>query len=234
MRFFKGLKGSLAKFEFEFQTNEMPKMIQEWKSLDPAEVAYWTKRKEVLGGLWFYNRLFFRLGNYIGKMEGNRLLVGYFVLGVGWTLLLTVIVFALEYRALEKIASGSFQGAGLSSFGQFLYFSFAVITTTSFGDIIPVAGWAKFLTSLEVLSGILIAIILFLVFTTVTVDRYRKSLDEFAGNLLKKAEEMKTRIETEEGHAIKEIAQELLNSDDEIKPGSLSYKFFKMDEEDLQ
>ena len=231
-RFFLRLKDSIDKHWDEILARELPKMLREWKCLDPSNVEYAVKRKEAIGSLWFYNRLFFRLGNYIGKMESNRLLVGYFILATGWAFILTVTVFAIEYLALDKITPGSFQGVIESSFGQFVYFSFTVITTTGFGDIVPMTGWARFLSSFEVLYGILIAIILFLVFTTVTVDRYRKSLDDLAYNLLRKAEETKSLLEAEDRRSINEIVPELLNSEEEIKPGSLSYRFFKIDEEE--
>jgi hypothetical protein len=233
MRLFSGLREQLAKLWNELRTNEAPKMLREWKSLDPTDPDYMKKRKEAIMGLWFFNRFFFRLGNYLGKTEGNRLLAGYFILSIAFTFVLTIAAFGLSYMALEKIAPGCFCGVGIATPGWSLYYSFAVITTSSFGEIIPSTGIARLAVSLEVACGILIAVILFFVFATVTLERYRTTLYELSKGLLRRAKEIKTVIEAEDGRPVEETVPELLASEDEARPGSLMHKFISIDEGEL-
>jgi hypothetical protein len=228
-RFFLGLQSQIEKHWGEVGGREIPMAFREWKSLEPSDPQYRKKRNEAMGALWFYNRFFYRTGNFLGHMENNRLLVAYFILTVGWTFLLTVAIFAFEYLGLVRMSPGSIQGLGNQSIWQAAYFSFTVITTTGFGDIIPESGLARGLVSAEVCCGILIAVILLLVFTTVTVDRYRRGLDSLSSEFLTRAEEIESLLRAETGQPTYDIVAELLASEEELKPGSWWYRFYSID-----
>ncbi|HTW84584.1 MAG TPA: potassium channel family protein [Candidatus Sulfotelmatobacter sp.] len=66
--------------------------------------------------------------------------------------------FAYIYRALDALVPGSFSGnhvptADVFTIGRFVYFSFTTMTSTGFGDIIPIHPFARSATNLEALMG---------------------------------------------------------------------------------
>jgi len=68
-------------------------------------------------------------------------------------------LFAIVYGALETHAPGAFGGSGFdphvatASDAAFTYFSLTTITTTGFGDIVPLTPLARSLSNLEALIG---------------------------------------------------------------------------------
>lgn len=68
-------------------------------------------------------------------------------------------LFAIAYGAIEMHASGAFGGSGFdphvatASNAAFTYFSLTTITTTGFGDIVPLTPLARSLSNLEALIG---------------------------------------------------------------------------------
>lgn len=68
-------------------------------------------------------------------------------------------LFAIVYSAIAMHAPGAFAGSGFDPHGAsrstaaFTYFSLATITTTGFGDIVPVAPLARSLANLESVIG---------------------------------------------------------------------------------
>ena len=81
------------------------------------------------------------------------------------TYLLFALVFMLIHTLVEVIAPGSYTLGGVAlsehavasdpseAFATMLYFSFVTITTLGYGDIVPVSGVAKILSSGEALFG---------------------------------------------------------------------------------
>jgi Ion channel len=79
---------------------------------------------------------------------------GYLMLGALWGFL---------YAIAESFQPGSFAGGGVSvppRTADLLYFSFTVLTSTGFGDIVPVLRYARTLCVLEQLTGALFLAIL--------------------------------------------------------------------------
>src|SRR5258706_1219717 len=81
--------------------------------------------------------------------------------GAAAAYLMLGIVWAYWYGIIQYFYPGAFSPAGapLSLF-DLLYFSFAVLTTAGFGDIVPVAAVARGLTMLEQVVGVLYIAIL--------------------------------------------------------------------------
>ena len=79
------------------------------------------------------------------------------MLGVVSVYLLLAIMWSIFYAFLNVFLPGAFFNA--DSWPDFIYFSFITLTTLGYGDIAPVAGPARSLAILEVLTGV--------VFTTI-------------------------------------------------------------------
>lgn len=67
--------------------------------------------------------------------------------------------FAALYGAMERIQPGSFivskAPEAVVSWAQFMYFSFATLTTLGFGDIVPLTPWSESLVVFEAVVGVL-------------------------------------------------------------------------------
>lgn len=82
--------------------------------------------------------------------------------------LLVGLIFASAYDALNTLAPGAFERGGVPlpstpRSGEFLFFSVITLTTTGYGDIVPVHPVARSLAMLQVITGTL--------FTTVLLAR---------------------------------------------------------------
>jgi hypothetical protein len=78
------------------------------------------------------------------------------------------LIFAAAYDLVDTLAPGAFERGGLpraaaAPQGDFLFFSFITLSTTGYGDLVPVHPMARALAVLEVITGT--------VFTTVLLAR---------------------------------------------------------------
>lgn len=73
--------------------------------------------------------------------------------------ILLAAMFVPIYGSLEILQPGSFIDNGRVGqpvfWQQFIYFSLTTLTTTGYGDIIPVSGWARAFANLEQVIGVL-------------------------------------------------------------------------------
>jgi hypothetical protein len=71
--------------------------------------------------------------------------------------LLLGAVFVPLYGMIESIAPGSFHDGSSSGafiqWQQLVYFSYTTLTSTGYGDILPISWWARSLANLEMVSG---------------------------------------------------------------------------------
>lgn len=77
--------------------------------------------------------------------------------------LLLAALFVPVYGVMEALAPGAFvdNGAGGPVFWQqFIYFSLTTLTTTGYGDILPVSPWARAVANVEQVVGVLYLAIL--------------------------------------------------------------------------
>ena len=89
------------------------------------------------------------------RVTGNTLCGAvsvYLLLGLGW---------AMVYRALALVNPASFDtGSVQVVWGEYLYFSYSVLTTLGFGDIIPMTPYARALVVFESILGPLYLVVL--------------------------------------------------------------------------
>ena len=73
--------------------------------------------------------------------------------------LLLGAVFVPIYGLLDLLIPGSFRDGSYSNapvqWQQLVYFSYTSLTSTGFGDILPVSWWARSLANLEMIAGVL-------------------------------------------------------------------------------
>jgi hypothetical protein len=82
------------------------------------------------------------------------------------------------YGVLESFAPGSFRDGGFPDapvqWQQLVYFSYTTLTSSGYGDILPLSGWARSLANLEMVAGVLfITIVMARLVALYTSDRER-------------------------------------------------------------
>lgn len=81
----------------------------------------------------------------------NGAIAAYLILAVAW---------GVSFQLIDVLAAGSFTTALAGDFGTALYFSLTTITTLGYGDISPVAPFARIWTVLEAVTGLLYVAVL--------------------------------------------------------------------------
>ena len=74
------------------------------------------------------------------------------ILGAISAYVLLGILFTYVYLAIDKLQGGDFFGQPVKS-GDFVFFSITTLTTTGYGNLVPVAQPGKMLSGLEMLTG---------------------------------------------------------------------------------
>lgn len=73
--------------------------------------------------------------------------------------LLVGAVFVPLYGLLEQLIPGAFRDASFPDtpvqWQQLIYFSYTTLTSSGYGDILPLAWWARALANLEMIAGVL-------------------------------------------------------------------------------
>ncbi|HMB75427.1 MAG TPA: potassium channel family protein [Kiloniellaceae bacterium] len=95
-----------------------------------------------------------------GPVSGNKLhgaMSAYIMVGIFW---------AFIYMLIELFLPGSFLNLGSDppsthlSWRQFVFFSFTTLTSTGYGSIVPIEGYAQSATILEQLAGVFFVAVL--------------------------------------------------------------------------
>jgi hypothetical protein len=88
------------------------------------------------------------------RIRGERRVTIHSVLGVLAIYLLIGVAFAFADGAVDRLGARDFlQGRPDATVADFLYFSFATLTTTGYGDLVPGDNLARSFAILEALSG---------------------------------------------------------------------------------
>jgi hypothetical protein len=113
-----------------------------------------TEALDFAAGLLFSMTLIVVIGIAVfrpGRVSIHR------VLGAIAIYLNVAVTFALAYRVIDSFSSGAFAGSHGAltqhSIGTLIYFSFSTLTTSGYGDIVPVDPLARSAANLEAVIG---------------------------------------------------------------------------------
>ncbi|MFO1397937.1 MAG: ion channel [Burkholderiales bacterium] len=136
----------------------IPTLGFQWLGIDEAE-PYWLVRSWVAGALLYFATLVYLLRYVFQRdvMTADKLFgaaAGYLMLAILWAYLYAIIEYA--YPRSFLVAG---QASGLE-FYDGLYFSMTVLTSTGFGDIVPLSRPARAVCMVEQVTGALFVAIL--------------------------------------------------------------------------
>jgi len=131
------------------------------------------------------------------QFQESRLISLYFILGLLFTLFITVVLFAVLNFGVQTMDPRAFSDASPRGLLFFLYYSLNNILTHSIPDFYPLSVLSRFLNTAEIVSGFLILVILVLMYTNVQSDKAKAEIDALIGTLEQQASEIEDFISKE-------------------------------------
>ncbi len=127
--------------------------LQAVPALGPMQqLLPWSSALEAL----FY---FYAAGSLIAYMLADRQATTDELFAAGATFTLLAWAFAYLFLALQAVQPGSFTGAvnpqAARSWTELMFLSFALLSSTGIGDVIPISAAARSLASLEMFFGVI-------------------------------------------------------------------------------
>jgi len=149
--------------------------------------------------------------NIINKIYSKRNLLKYFVLFFIFSIILTVLIFSLEYYGLAKINENSFLGLSLENYFDYFYFSFTVLSTIDSGGIFPSTIIAKILVMIQFLIGIFLFYIFIMSFLYIAAESVTKQKNKLSNKIKNEIKYLNNISENELGISFTKILEEKNN-----------------------
>ncbi len=111
-----------------------------------------------------------------------------------YTVMLSMLIYALEYYSLYRVDPDYFTGTDSAGFWQFAKFSFELLTPASFSHIVPTSRIPLFLCYSEVAIGFVILAILVFSILAASREAFHEDIATFTSELHHAASAIETRI----------------------------------------
>lgn len=201
-------KGYVSLIETVLKQYRLPPAIKS-TSMEKLTTDQRNTRATNLQFMVIANRATTFIASKLKEFQESKLILLYFILGLLFTLFLTVVLFALINLGLHKIEPLAFSSSSPRGFLFFLYYSFNTILTNGIADFYPVTSIARLLNSFELLFAFLIIVILFFVYTNIKNDKAKEEMANLVQALTKQGDEIEELIhqefDTNVSRAIEEI-----------------------------
>jgi len=111
-----------------------------------------------------------------------------------YTVMLSMLIYALEYYSLYRVDPDYFTGTDSAGFWQFAKLSFELLTPASFSHIVPTSRVPLFLCYSEVAIGVIILAILVFSILAASREAFHEDIGTFTSELHDTASAIETRI----------------------------------------
>jgi hypothetical protein len=98
-----------------------------------------------------------RFFRFMAVWNPNKFQILYYV---ALSYAMTAYLFSVIFKAISNLDKAAFNPA-IDGLGMAGYFSIVTIATVGYGDIVPVSGWARFMASAEILTGVAYGVFFF-------------------------------------------------------------------------
>lgn len=147
--------------------------------LDPGTEDYAKKAHSNLLPLYLFSTIAFLGTTWLGRQISAKRMYIYLIVALAYTTVITVLVFALEFYDLSKVAPESFS-VGSPSFRDFFSFSFANLVFSSVAIIKPTSGYAIALAQVQHFFSLLIGGFFVSILATLSNQRYTEDVNRLA------------------------------------------------------
>lgn len=163
-------------------------------SMNSTQKEKWCNNLQYL---LIVNRLFFFITSKLKRFQKSRLNIAYYFASLFFTIIITVLIFSLQFVATYKLDSNSFNSAPKGNFFFFMYYSFNTLFNSSVSNFYPISDFARFMESSEKLFSFVLLAILFFLFTSIIKDKHNDEISEVIGSMTKKGHELEGLLTVE-------------------------------------
>lgn len=199
-----------------FREIAVEKELRAVAELDPNSDEYKEKHRQNLSNMFIQILMLRFLAGRLREVAASRKMDLYFIVALVYTFLLTAVIFAFQYSALEKVAPGSFQLPGSPSFWTFLAFSFGTLLPSDFSRVFPHSPTAAVMAYLELASGFVMVIIFVSVLFAILRERYREDIDKVIEELNRSADTLDALIHREYRLSLEEAEAALVEANPDL------------------
>jgi hypothetical protein len=177
------LRNGLSKYRETLVGDTVMKNLSDWAVRQHPSGTEEDKLSSKLSNLYLTHALAEYIGEKIQEVVRSRRMDMYLIISWFWTILITSLIYSLEYTALHKIIPKAFSVTYAPTYWSFLGFAFGRLTPSSISAISPASPMAIALSYSE--NACALAIFVILVFTILTAarERYKEDIsgavDEF-------------------------------------------------------
>lgn len=197
LNIFSKINDFLKNFIKKYFTPSVNEEIAKLENLSEDNQKMKQERIKILSTVLGFVKIYETISTILLRLQGARVIVLYFLGVVLLIFTLTVVICGFEYYSLAHHFGDHFIIQSSDSIFEFFYFSFLTILSIDFGDITPISSWAKILVTFEIASGIYIAIMLFFIFTTIVLERYKDEVNILIGTFKTESDSIQTMINKE-------------------------------------
>lgn len=170
----------------------------QYENNDKSSEQKWKNESNTLSG---HIKLLRDLSNFLSKINNPTVVTQIFIMSVIFYFIFVVCIFGIQYYGLETYIPGSFLGLQQHTIFNCIYFSFTHSIGNGYGEIRPLLIEAKALSSIQTLYILAIAVVLFLIFSTLTLSRYERDLSVVITELTTMADEGEALLSDKSGEA---------------------------------
>jgi len=169
-----------------------------------------------------FNRTCYFITAKLRDFQKSRINVIYYVLNFVVIVVLTVVVFGVANYGLYKIDSNSFSVSFHPRLFHFIYYSANTIFTNGIPDFYAVSSIARFLSTIEIIFGFLLLVILFFLVTTIQSSRHTEEVDAVVKAIRLQGEILEKFVESEYKMTVEQAIKEL----ERIKAGLVKVIYY--------
>ena len=169
-----------------------------------------------------FNRGCYFLASKLRDFQKSRINIIYYVLNFLGIVFLTIIVFGAVNYGIYRIEPSNFSVPFYPRPWHFIYYSVNTIFTNGIPDFYAVSGIARFISTIEIVFGFLLLVILFFLVTTVQSNRHRQEIGSAVKAIRSQGQILEQFVETEYNMTVEQAIIEL----EKVKAGLIKAIFY--------
>ncbi|MDB5050528.1 MAG: putative integral rane protein [Fibrobacteres bacterium] len=169
-----------------------------------------------------FNRVCYFVSSKLRDFQKSKINIVYYVLNFLILVIATVLIFSFANYGVFRLDQKSFFWVTEPKFISFFNYSINTLFTNSISDFYARSGFARFLSTAEIVCAFFLLVIMFFLVTTIQSSRHNEELDLVIGSINKQGRELDIFIESEYRISIVNAMEELQKA----KAGFVGFIFY--------